>query len=287
MKKDNYIKEKEITNQAQAMDPEELITLLDLIKTHVCKIYCKDSGHGTGFFCYIPIGPSNFLTTLMTNYHVLNINDIQPGQIINFTIDNDEKEYKILIDNDRKTYTNESYDVTIIEIKEDDEIDKKSFFKLDEEIFKKTSSKIFQNCQIYLLHYPHGTKIKISPGVIKNIIEDGDCQTIYHLCDTSTGSSGCPIINKTNFQVIGIHKGASKEDNYNLGTLLKEPVEKFNEEIKMKKNNIYNKDNNNNKNNYIKKHIKIEEKKEKKNEKLEINKSIEHIINKKDIEKNK
>ena len=45
----------------------------------------------------------------MTNNHVLDINDIQPGHTINFTIDNDEKEYKILIDKDRKTYTNESY----------------------------------------------------------------------------------------------------------------------------------------------------------------------------------
>ena len=31
--------------------------------------------------------------------------------------------------------------------------------------------------------------------------------------------------------------GAEKAKNYNLGTLLKEPIEKFNEEIKIKENN--------------------------------------------------
>ena len=69
-----------------------------------------------------------------------------------------------------------------------------------------------------MLHYPKGEEAEISPGVIKNITESEDRKTIYHLCDTSGGSSGCPIINKTNFQVIGIHKGAPKgAENYNLG----------------------------------------------------------------------
>ena len=71
--------------------------------------------------------------------------------------------------------------------------------------------------------------MEISAGIIQSISEDEDKKNIYHLCDTSGGSSGSPIINKTNFQVIGIHKGAPRGGkNYNLGTLLKEPIEKFN-----------------------------------------------------------
>ena len=46
-------------------------------------------------------------------------------------------------------------------------------------------------------------------------------------------------------KIIGIHKGAGLK-NYNLGTLLKEPIEKFNEGIK--RNRI---DNSENKHNYI------------------------------------
>ena len=128
MSKEDYIKEKELPNQSKAIPTEEMITLVDLIKTHVCKITCNDGTHGTGFFCKIPIGWGNYLTTLMTNNHVLNESDIQPGKTIKFSINNDYKDYNILIDNTRKTYTNDNYDVKIIEIKEDDKIDEKSFF---------------------------------------------------------------------------------------------------------------------------------------------------------------
>ena len=247
MKKEKYIEEKEIPNQPQAIDANEMFTLLNIIKTHICKIYCKDGSHGTGFFCNIPIGWNIYLKVLMTNNHVLKIDDIQPGQTINFTIDNDDKKYNIIIDNTRRTYTNNSFDVTIIEIKEEDKIEEKSFFYLDKQIFEKNSYKIFKNYQIYLLHYPKGKEMKISPGIIKNITEDEDNKRIHHLCDTSGGSSGGPIINKINFQVIGIHIGAAEGGkNYNLGTLLKEPIEKFNDEIKIKKNNIENNNKDNN-----------------------------------------
>ena len=96
--------------------------LLDLIKNQVCKITCKDGSHGTGFFCNIS-NDWNILKVLITNYHVLNENDIKPGQIIKFSMNNDCKDYKILIDKERKAYTDKDYDVTIIEIKKDDKID--------------------------------------------------------------------------------------------------------------------------------------------------------------------
>ena len=81
--------------------------------------------------------------------------------------------------------------------------------------------------------------MEMSPGVIINIKEDNI--TFYHSCDTSGGSSGGPIINKMNFNIIGVHKGGGDRGrNYNLGTLLKEPVEKFIEEINSKKNSIDN-----------------------------------------------
>ena len=228
---EGYIPEKEIPNQPKPISMEEMTILVDIIKTHICKITSKDGSHGTGFFCNIPIGWNNNLKVLMTNNHVLPEKDIQPGQKIKFSINNDWKEYNILIDNTRKTYTNKSYDVTIIEIKEKDEIDEKSFFNIDEQIFKEKTCEIFRNCQIFVLHYPKGVEMETSNGIIKNITEDN--KTISHYCYTSGGSSGSPIINKANFQVIGIHKGAAAEGkNYNLGTLLKLPIENFKEKIK-------------------------------------------------------
>lgn len=199
------------------------------MENQLCKIHCNDGAHGTGFFCNIPYGWNNTLKVLITNNHVLNNEDISIGKKVRFSINNEMNYYEIQIDKSRKKYTNEEYDVTIIEIKETDKLDKKSFFDIDNQVFEENPNAIFRNKQIFLLHYPKGIKMEYSIGLIKNIFEDN--YTIQHLCDSSGGSSGGPIINSINFQVLGIHKGGAKEGkNFNVGTLLKEPIEKFNEE---------------------------------------------------------
>ena len=115
-----------------------------------------------------------------------------------------------------------------------------------------------------------------SSGVIKNINEDN--YTIQHLCDSSRGSSGGPLINSQNYQVIGIHKGrAEGTKNYNLGTLLKEPIKLFNELSQRKKesNQV-----NINKNEYIKENedkkseVIIIDKNENKEEKAQNNENL-------------
>jgi len=261
MEEEKYIKEKELSNLPRSIPAKQMIILLDLLKTNICKIYCNDGNHGTGFFCNIEIGWNNNMKVLMTNNHVLNVNAIKPGETIKFSINNDNKYYNLLIDKSRKTYTNESYDVTIIEIKEKDKINKISFFDLDKQIFKENLDEIFRNSQIYLLHYPKGIEMEISNGVIKRISKDS--QKIEHLCDTIGGSSGSPIINKDNFKVIGIHKGGAEgAKNYNLGTLLKGPIEQFKQEIEKKEKKIDN--NNTNLKGPIEQNKQVIEKKEKK-----------------------
>ena len=49
-----------------------------------------------------------------------------------------------------------------------------------------------------------------------------------HFCSTKAGSSGSPIINLLNYKVIGIHKGTMEKRNWNLGSLIKRPIEEFN-----------------------------------------------------------
>ena len=73
--------------------------------------------------------------------------------------------YEIEIDETRKKYTNEEYDITMIEIKEKDKLDKKSFLNIDNQIFEENPKKIFQNMQIFLLHYPKGNKMEYSIGL--------------------------------------------------------------------------------------------------------------------------
>ena len=75
--------------------------------------------------------------------------------------------------------------------------------------------------------------MNFSNEIINRIYEDN--YTIQYLCDSSEGSSGGPLINTINYKVIGIHKGGAKGDKqFNLGTLLKEPIEEFIRKINKK-----------------------------------------------------
>ena len=239
--------EKELANVPLAIPFEVLKIVGTMLKTHICKIIGKDGFLGTGFFCNIPYG-SNILKVLMTNNYVLNEDDILPNQIIKFSVNNEAKNYEIKIDDSRKTYTSKEYDVTIIEIKQSDKLDKNSFFDIDDLIFNENVIEEFRNKQIYLLHYPKGEKMEYSIGLIECICEDK--YNIHHLCDSSDGSSGGPIINSINFKVIGIHKREAEDvGNYNVGTLLKAPIEEFIEKSEKKENNNKEEHINNNKNN--------------------------------------
>ena len=228
---EEYIEEKALDNMAKGISFDVFEELAQKMKTQICKIKIKE-GQGTGFFCNIPNG-WNTLRMLITNNHVLKEEDISKGKKINFSINKEKIHYEIEIDESRKIYTSEKYDITMIELKEKDKIEKDSFMDVDSQIFKENPNEIYKNKQIYLLHYPKGEQMVFSNGIIKNINE----YTIQHLCDSSGGSSGGPLINANNYRVIGVHKGgAIKGRNYNLGTLIKEPIENLTEEKNEEKN---------------------------------------------------
>ena len=151
------------------------------------------------------------------------------GGKIQFTINNDKYSFEIKIDDFRKKYSNKDCDVTIIEIKENDNLDMNSFLEIDDQIFKDSPDDIYRKKSIYLLGHQKGGMPTYAMGIIKDIDEED--YEIRHLCKTNPGSSGCPIINLNNNRVIGIHKGAAKNgQNWNIGILLKEPLKHFKEE---------------------------------------------------------
>ena len=215
--KNDYIPEKALANNISSIPLEALKFLIPKTEKCICKIKCKDGSNGTGFFCNIP-DRWDIFKVLMTNHHVLNKEDILIGKKIHFSINNDKTDYEIEIDESRKIYTNDEYDITILEIKKYDKLDKIDFFEIDNQIFDENSNEIFKNINIYLFHYPKGKQLEYSIGLIKSI----DDYTIRHTCDSNFGSSGGPLINSINYQIIGIHKGGAQgAKNYNLGTLLK------------------------------------------------------------------
>ena len=103
-------------------------------------------------------------------------------------------------------------------------IELKTCLDIDDNIYVENPNDFYKNKSIYLLHYKFGDKVVSSFGSIYNITDDF---TINHKCSTDKGSSGGPIINSLNYKVIGIHKGYKEGKNFNLGSLIKKPIEDF------------------------------------------------------------
>lgn len=197
--------------------------ILAQMKKGICKIKNKN-GKGTGFFCNIA-HENCTIPVMITANHVINQEIINEEKVINVTInDEDEKGNKYInIDKtNRKIYTSEKYDITIIEIKpEQDQIN--YFLEVDKNIFKEINN--IYNESIYIPQYPkYGNEQKAS--VSYGILRDIQSHELFHFCSTEVGSSGSPILNISNNKVIGMHK-ASCKFNYNKGTFLKEPINEF------------------------------------------------------------
>ena len=192
------IKEKYISDSIEPISINSTEIILNQMKKCVCKIHIKGK-KGTGFFAKIPY-KNNFLSCLFTNNHVLGEDNIQDGNNISISLNNEEIFKNIKIDSKRKRYTNEILDITIIEINEDiDNIN--DFLILDNQILNKYNSdndenninyfkNIYEKESIYLLNYINGKDIFASYGLLSNIEEN----KIKHKCNTDTGSSGSPIL---------------------------------------------------------------------------------------------
>ena len=243
-----YYPQKFIKGLPSSITIEQMKEIIKQMERNAVKIYLK-KGSGSGFFCNIPFPKKTYLLpVLITNNHVLNEEQISIGKTIFISMNNGKNKYSIYIDQLRKTYTSSDYDITIIEIKDTDNINNEAFLDIDDEVYNLDNNQIQKYNQgqesIYLLHYPDNSpKVMYSIGLIKNIYTNK--YDLRHSCQSKEGSSGGPILKLINFKIIGIHKGASKTDNSNLGTFIKAPIDEFNKKFQgyniNKNNNIINK----------------------------------------------
>lgn len=224
--------EKDIKGSPGMVDISSTQIILEQMKNCICKIKV-DNKVGTGFFCKIPHGINKTMNCLITNNHIINekyydnINEL-------ILLINDEQETKVIdLNSKRRTYFSKEYDIALIELIKSDKIPK--LLDIDSRLYDEEKA-IKGKCEkesIYIIQYPEGNA-SVSYGILNNIKNN----EIQHSCCTRNGSSGSPILYLKSNKVIGIHKNASKNENFNGGTLLKILLNNIKYKIKEKKDGI-------------------------------------------------
>ena len=125
--------------------------------------------------------------------------------------------------NDKSSIIYKDLDIVLINIKELN-IKNIVFLYYDSNYIHGYSQ--YQNLDIFTLSYQLGDELLSTSGkFIEKIRKD---YLFSHNIDTEGGSSGCPIILFTK-EVIGIHKGYSKDEKLNVGIFIGEIMNKLNE----------------------------------------------------------
>ena len=124
-------------------------------------------------------------------------------------------------------------DISVIEIKDSDEINKEDIEYLYRDLnYKEGGYLQYKEMDILSLGYPFGDKLATGSGKIKNIIK----YEFEHNIPTEQGSSGSPIILFNLLRVIGIHKYGDLDKNINIGTFIGVILNEINSDIKIEKN---------------------------------------------------
>ena len=206
---------------------------MEQMKKCVCKIKLIKLKHiqGTGFFCKIPFPDiNNRLSVIITNNHIINEELLNTkGSKIIIDIKEEDSLKEISLDN-RITFTNREYDITLIEIKETDNIN--NYLELDDIIIddilnNNNKNMVYIDNEVYIIEYPEG-KLSISSGQVTDIFEDKKYK-FFHQCRTKAGSAGSPILNISNNKVIGVHHSAvlNFKNKRGKATFLNYPIKEF------------------------------------------------------------
>ena len=199
---------------------EQKKTILDQVANSICFIKCECT-RGDGFLCLIPNCDFARLQPVLITFY-MNSKDKKKLKLFY------KNEEKILnMDESRHIYSNKAYNITIIELK-DDEFPPEIFLMLDDLINntgkEETLNAQYLNKDIYLIFNPNGNNKVFSYDKIKKIQDF----LIVDYCPNDYIFTGSPILNLNNFNVIGIHKGKSYKSNYNIGSIIRIPIIEYN-----------------------------------------------------------
>ena len=184
---------------------------MNQMEKSICRIEKKNK-YSTGFLCHIK-NYGKTIPVLITCNHCIDKTDI--GKEIKLIFYDKEKPIKL--DESRKIYSNKEYNITLIEMKEN-EFDNDDYLTIDEQIYEENEinyKKILTNKPVYIISFPKGDQ-DIKEGDIITIEKNN----IFHNCKTTVGSGGAPIINLDNCKVLGIHSMRNKETNEGIGYII-------------------------------------------------------------------
>ena len=230
-----------MNNSTEPITIEETQKILDQMKNCICKINANEK-YGTGFFCKLRYLDNVTYNVLTTSYSLIDEDYLSENNEINLLL-NDNNTKVLNLDNKRKIYTNKEYDLTIIQLKNKDNIN--SYLELDENILSNENPKLFYETKsVYAIQYLNMEKASVSYGFLTEL----NNSEMKHTCIIKPGSNCSPILNSLNNKIIGVSKEIS--NNLTLGTFLKIPIFEFkNQAIFSKKKNINNNISENNMNN--------------------------------------
>ena len=178
---------------------------------------------GLGILCKLTSSETNsFLPVLITTTELIGNNELTNTKLIKFTLDNTL--YEIKINEDRKTYINEDkYNIVIIEIKPDDNLNTNSFMDIEKKEKMKTDDLIG-----VVINNLKEKNMEYLICKINNIKEDGNNMEYVYKDKDKNQFMGNPIINMDNNKIIAIQKNSGS------GVLLFNAINEFMESTKKK-----------------------------------------------------
>ena len=182
------VKESNITGSTKLIPYDSIRNIVQQMERGICKIKIGIE-QGTGFFCKIPFpNKENMLPVFITNNHIINKELF--NEKIQIKIKEEKNKKYINLNKNRKKYTNEKYDITIIEIIEEDNIN--NYLELDDIIINdiinnKNKNEVYKNRTIYIIQYPEN-ELSVSYGILDNICVDNK-YNFNHKFSTKRGSS--------------------------------------------------------------------------------------------------
>ena len=174
---------------------------------------------GIGFFCRIPFfNNMHPLPVLITSNLILNNIDFTPGNNIVLYFKNSNRYINLFIDNTRKCYSSNIQQLSIIEIKNEDNINNITFLDIGSFQFQNTIKLIFYSLNNYNQEqFYHCQMINFNQNVI----------TFVHSYNNINMSMalGCPILNNLDNKVIGIN--ITLIGGYNYGMFIFPAIQEF------------------------------------------------------------